>query len=190
MAPAQPARPTQSKTHQPPPPVRAVRPARPAHLHVTFRPSIQLVTTVRLFVLQLCQRLHDDEDVAERVAIATHELLENAMKYSTDGVAELEIDLGEVRDAEADEVQLRISNKVDPAALALLQRKLDGIHGAGDDAVGHYTRLMIESAAQTSGSGLGLARLWAETQARLSCEIAGATVTVVAKLPVVPRGQS
>ncbi len=48
---------------------------------------------------------------------------------------------------------------------------------------------MIESAEQTSGSGLGLARIWAETHASLSCEIAGATVTIVANLPVVPRGE-
>jgi len=56
-----------------------------AHFELSFSPNEQLETLVRRFVTSFYDQLLDDPEVTARVAIATHELLENAVRYSSDG---------------------------------------------------------------------------------------------------------
>src|SRR5437660_1066565 len=61
---------------------------------LTLRPNLELVATVRLFVESFYHRTLSDEELSGRLAIATHELLENAVKYSVDGETSLRIEIG------------------------------------------------------------------------------------------------
>src|SRR5262245_22649655 len=60
-----------------------------ALFEVFFRPNCELVSLVRRFVSEFYERILGDPDTVSRLALATHELLENAVKYSTDGATTL-----------------------------------------------------------------------------------------------------
>src|SRR5260370_21094207 len=50
-----------------------------------FRPSVNLIHVVRCFVTDFYAKVVVEPDTVQRLALATHELLENAHKYSNDG---------------------------------------------------------------------------------------------------------
>ena len=49
------------------------------------RPRLCARTTVRRFVGEFYERVLGDADITSRLVVATHELLENAVRYSVDG---------------------------------------------------------------------------------------------------------
>ena len=49
------------------------------YFHLVFRPNIKLVSTVRRFTGEFYRRVLVDQELASRLALATHEMLENAM---------------------------------------------------------------------------------------------------------------
>ena len=53
------------------------------YFHLVFRPNIKLVSTVRRFTGEFYRRVLVDQDLASRLALATHEMLENAVTYRT-----------------------------------------------------------------------------------------------------------
>src|SRR5947209_8429255 len=65
----------------------------PAYFELNFRPNVALVSVVRRFVNEFYQRFLSDPDATSRLALATHELLENAVKYSKDGETTIRIEL-------------------------------------------------------------------------------------------------
>src|SRR5258706_16012562 len=67
----------------------------PALVRMEFTPSAVLIPVVRRFISEFYDRLVIDKDTVSRVALATHELLENTVKYSIDGVASIAIDVKE-----------------------------------------------------------------------------------------------
>src|SRR5258708_485776 len=93
---------------------------------LTFRPSVDLITIVRRFVADFYLKVTHDEDVASRLALATHELLENAAKYSTDGTAELAMGV----DPREGTVTVRMSNRATPDQIRRLRACVDEIAAA------------------------------------------------------------
>src|SRR3954466_1978692 len=57
----------------------------PTLLDLSFTPCLEQVSTVRRFLEDYYQPLLNDPDLLCRMAIAIHELLENASKYSARG---------------------------------------------------------------------------------------------------------
>jgi two-component sensor histidine kinase len=53
------------------------------HFELRFQPTVTTVSTTRKFVAMLCQALCPDADAVSRIALAVHELLENALKYGS-----------------------------------------------------------------------------------------------------------
>jgi hypothetical protein len=135
---------------------------------------------VRRFVEDFYMKVMDDPDVASRLALTTHELLENAAKYSTDGEASIQVHVM----AETGTVNVRASNRAATAQIVLLRKCFDEI-GAAPDARELYTRLLRRTAVLASGSGgLGLARIWAESDMTIRLEVTGDQVAIHAERPI------
>jgi len=150
-----------------------------------FRPSVELITIVRRFVTDFYRNVMDDHEAAGRLALATHELLENAAKYSVDGTADLHVEV----DTEARTVHVRTTNRTTPQQLALLRGCFDEI-AAAPDASALYTQMLRRSAVRSTGSGgLGLARIWAESDMSVRLVVEGDQVQIHAQGSMPPTGR-
>ena len=133
-------------------------------LTLCFQPRAEQIGSFRNLIADLCTPHLTDPDQLSRVLLAAHELLENIVKYSSDGVAEFHFTL------EAGEngplVRLRTKNRTHPERMADARRRLDALAAAGDPVL-HYDELIRASAGQRDVSGLGLARIPAESEMRL-----------------------
>lgn len=153
-----------------------------ASLCLEFRPYGELITRAREFVTDFYEQLFTDADAVSRVALATHELLENVVKYSSDGLSHFEIELVEC-DGE-NVVRIRARNRTTPDRATELQRLIAEI-GQSSDPFQMYQQFMRRSALrQDGGSGLGLARIRAEAEMSVRCDVAGDEVTIVVECPV------
>lgn len=148
-------------------------------LDVSFgaAPSQTLVTPLCQSLLEMCRATLDD-DAASRLRLTAHELLENIAKYSAEHGCELSFSLRRASDgALFATVQTRnvprAENRGDvDARLAALC--------AARDPHEHYDAVIAHSARQPAGSGLGLARIHAETEYRISHHFEGEALVIVA----------
>jgi hypothetical protein len=154
-----------------------------ASLCLEFRPHVELVTRAREFVTDFYEQLLTDADAVSRLALATHELLENVVKYSSDGRSHFEIELFESNGESV--VRIRARNRTTPERVVELRRLVDEIAGSSDP-IQMYQRFMRRSAQrEDGGSGLGLARIRAEAEMTVRCDVLGDEVTIVVEGPVV-----
>jgi hypothetical protein len=158
---------------------------RSPHVEVGFSPTIALISLVRTFVSDFYARVLS-ANVCEMVAMATHELLENAVKYGIDDQATLRVDV-EHEDA-SDRVSIRIRNRSTPANIESLRGVLTRIKEQ-PDPLAHYVTLMRETSKREHGSGLGLARIRAEGDMDLTLEVTGDLVSILAQCDVEKRGE-
>src|SRR5205085_11065659 len=120
------------------------------------------------------------QDENDRIAIAAHELLENLLKYSTEGISTFDVEICR-RNGDA-YVRLQTRNHTSVEHLGDLRRTMDAILYGGDPAR-VYDRLLATSPHRT-GSGLGLARIRAEAEMDLAYITDGFVVTLTAERPV------
>jgi hypothetical protein len=149
-----------------------------ARFELEFAPNVALVPTVRRFVTKFYGKVMNNADVTDRLAVAAHELLENAVRYSADAQTGIGIQVG--RDGADLDVTIRTKNRASAAQLEFARRALDEVVSA-PDASAVYAAQVRRAATRTDGSGLGLGRVCAETGLKLSYEIRGDSVTIVAR---------
>lgn len=147
-----------------------------------FRPSVALITIVRRFVSEFYSRVVDDADVAGRLALATHELLENAAKYTTGGETYLHVDL----DRKSGAVTVRTRNRTGPEQIAVLIQRFEVLDRATDPAA-LYNSMLRRSALQAQGSGLGLVRIRTEGEMSLDLVVTDDLVEINAR-GFIPEG--
>jgi len=154
-----------------------------AYFHLSFAPNIKLVSTVRRFTGEFYRRIIPDEDVAARLALATHELLENAVAYAADGDTGVRIEL------DAPNLTVRTWNRVKSPQLHDLTTAIDELNKA-PDADAYYQQMLMRATTRTEGSGLGLARIRAEADMAVSYQIEGGDrVCVIAQTRIAPEAR-
>ena len=142
-----------------------------AYVELNFRPNVQLVSVVRRFVSEFYQRTLGDPDGSSRVALATHELLENAVKYSKDGETTIRIEVGSTA-VTPRVVTIMLRNRAEDFHIAAIREIVDGV-AAATDAFAYYQQLLIAKAKRREGSGLGLARICAEGEMNIALRVQG-----------------
>ncbi len=150
------------------------RPSSIARVDVEFTPTTALITTVRVFVEDFYAKATANPDAAHRLALATHELLENATKYSSNGEAALMIQVNTSTKA----VWVRTRNLATPARVAEVKEAFRAI-ASSTSSRDFYRDAVHRTAVRKTGSGgLGLARIWAEADLRLRLSIRGDRVEI------------
>ncbi|MFO0735661.1 MAG: ATP-binding protein [Labilithrix sp.] len=151
------------------------------YLELCFRPTIATINEARRLVAALYAPLVSDADVAQRVALTTHELLENALKYSIDGATVLRIELSHEKGPRTVTVETR--NATSPDRRALLADAFAEMGRFGDSAE-FFQFAMKRTRSIRHGSGLGLARIWAEAEMDLAHSFVGDEARVTATLEI------
>ena len=140
-------------------------------------PPQAMVTPLCQSLLELCRPLLDD-DAATRLRLTAHELLENITKYSAQECCELRFELERSDDGglyaslETRNVPIAENREDVEARLAALT--------AARDPLEHYDSIIADSAGRPAGSGLGLARIHAETEYRLQHRFEGRDLVIAA----------
>ena len=98
----------------------------PAYFRVAFRPNIKLVSTVRRFAAEFYMRVLVNQELASRLALATHELLENAVAYAADGETAIQIDI------EGQELTIKTWNRASTEGAHAVRAAIDEMNQAGD----------------------------------------------------------
>jgi hypothetical protein len=138
---------------------------------------------VRRFVSEFYQRTLSDPDGTSRVALATHELLENAVKYSKDGDTTIRIEVSAAGTPRTVTIQLR--NRAEANHIAAIREIVDGM-ASSPDASEYYQKLIASKARTRDGSGLGLARICAEGEMTVTYKLDGDMVLIEAITHVGP----
>jgi two-component sensor histidine kinase len=149
--------------------------ALPANLELRFQPTVEQISSTRRFVCSFFEPLISDPDVVSRIGLATHELLENILKYATDGRTTTKVDLA--GEGATQTLSIETTSAITPERRAGLEEIFSEMASASD-ALSYYQLTMARARHRRHGSGLGLARIWAEAEMNLSIHFDGDRVTI------------
>lgn len=130
----------------------------PIQLFIRMNPPWVFIDEIRRFVESFCACASLGSDREAQVALAVHELMQNAVPHGRGEEVELDLEV----DPRADRVAIRVANSGDDAAFTKLQQRVEAMY-AEPDALAHYLRTMKEQPTSARG-GLGLARVRFEAQ--------------------------
>jgi hypothetical protein len=155
----------------------------PAYFHVAFRPNIKLISPVRRFVSEFYVRILTDRELASRLTLATHELVENAVAYAADGETEIRIEVVD------DGLVVKTWNRASLEQQAVVRDLIETLNAAEDPDAFYQLRL-AQTARRPEGSGLGLARIRAEADMDISLQIEDDRVCILAEAQRQPTDQA
>jgi anti-sigma regulatory factor (Ser/Thr protein kinase) len=153
-------------------------PSRPVYLMLRMKPPWVFVDEIRRFVESFCLCACPGQAREAQVALAVHELMQNAIPHS----AGEDVDLTLQVDPGADRIEIAVSNPCSEEQLHELMTRVDRLNSE-PDALRGYLRAMAEAPISARG-GLGLARIRFEAQLELAVIREGARVTVLARGPL------
>jgi two-component sensor histidine kinase len=163
--------------------------ARAVRIELGLNASPPLVSVTRRFIEEALEKVISDADLISRVAMTTHELLENAAKYAQHSRAELSVTMTPDGDGDDHRLSVQLRNETSPAHVDRLRSVFTELD-ACSDPMQFYVDLMRRNAHSAETSGLGLARIRVEGEMALSLRIDGTTATLVAQTPVPASGLS
>jgi anti-sigma regulatory factor (Ser/Thr protein kinase) len=157
-----------------------VRPAKPqpVYLMLRMKPPWVFIDEIRRFVESFCACAATGANRESQLALAVHELMQNAVPHSHDQ----EVDLVLQVDAEGDRVEVAVTNSSTEPEYRAIQDRIEKMNSE-PDALRHYVTAMKESPSSVRG-GLGLARVRFEAQLDLSVSRTPGHVTVHARGPL------
>jgi hypothetical protein len=149
-------------------------------LGLSVLPAPELISPVRRFVAAALRSLLRDDDLAYRMELASHELLDNATKYGLPRLVHLRItrEIWQGRTA----LKLTLDNESDPSNIGRLERLVTAMVRA-TDPMGHYLELMKHD-QQRGTLALGLARVRAEGELDVDLSVQGGRVAVTVRAPL------
>lgn len=140
-----------------------------------------LIANVRRFVGETCHHLLEDADICSRVVLATHEMLDNAIRHAANAgsasqateASRLKVTLQ--RDESEAVVAIETTNAIDEQHAATLRDVLAEI-AQSSDREAFYVALIRRIADRAESSWLGLGRVHAESELGLSSRFEGGLV--------------
>ncbi|HEX9399163.1 MAG TPA: ATP-binding protein [Anaeromyxobacter sp.] len=145
----------------------------PIQLFIRMNPPWVFIDEIRRFVESFCACAALGADREAQVALAVHELMQNAVPHARGQEVELDLEV----DQKADRVWIRVVNDCPEEAYAALRQKVDAMY-AEPDSLAHYLRTMKEQPSSARG-GLGLARVRFEAQLDIRVRRKSATRIIV-----------
>lgn len=170
-----------------------------AHFSTTFGRRPRMIRVVRHFVSQFHDEIVLGAELpqvvssarASQLAMAAHEMVENALAYGPGGQTSFSITI----DPDPDDpvsmyaVCIKTRNRAAPRDQQIVREMLSRL-AAADDPQQVYVELMTETARRRQGSGLGLARIRVEADMDITCVVDGEELEIVAQIqfPHAPAG--
>jgi anti-sigma regulatory factor (Ser/Thr protein kinase) len=127
-------------------------------LFIRMNPPWVFIDEIRRFVQSFCSCASIGADREAQVALAVHELMQNAVPHARGHEVELDLELDPV----AGHIVVRVTNSCSEEDYATLAARIDGMYRE-PDALRSYLRTMKEHPTTARG-GLGLARVRFEAQ--------------------------
>jgi len=145
------------------------------HLMLRMRPPWVFIDEIRRFTESFCACACPGANREAGMALAVHELMQNAITTSRGE----DIDLVFEVEPRADRVSVSITNRCASEEFETLRDRIERMNRE-PDALAHYLEVMRETPSKDRG-GLGLARVRFEAQLSLSAAWVGGRVTVRAE---------
>jgi hypothetical protein len=148
-----------------------------AVLFLRMEPSWVVVDDIRHFVETFCANACPAAEREEQLALATHELIQNAIANAATPDIELKLEVDKV----AERVSLEVSNSARDDQIEVLRERLRRMQSFPNPLDG-YVAAMRED--PDSRGGIGLARIRFEAALDLVLEVDGEKVTIRAAGPL------
>jgi len=151
----------------------------PTSLFLRMSPSWMFIDDLRRFVESFCAASCPGADREEQLALAAHELVQNAIAYASSPGLELKLQL----DREAARVRVSVTNAADAEQAARLRARVAELAGEADPLAAYLAAM---HRAPEARGGLGLPRVRFEAALELRVEAEAGRVTVHAEGPLAP----
>ena len=159
--------------------------AKSIKVDATLVPDAASISATRSLVDDISRLFLNDVDASWRLGMAAHELLDNARKYGLESTAALRFSVDATEEGHV--ATLNVRSLGTSAHIDAIHRLAKDI-AQTDDAWGYYLAALTRAGRGTEGSGIGLARIWAEGEMALQLSVdARGYVTVEATLAVSTR---
>lgn len=150
----------------------------PIQLFIRMNPPWMFIDEIRRFVESFCACASLGPDREAQVALAVHELMQNAVPSARGGEVELDLEV----DPRADRVTIRVVNGCPEQDFLALRTRVESMYRE-PDALAHYLVAMKERPSTMRG-GLGLARVRFEAQLDIQVRHSAGRVIVEAEGPL------
>lgn len=150
-----------------------------AVLFLRMQPSWVVVDDIRRFAATFCASACPWAEREEQVALATHELVQNAIANAATPEIELKLEV----DAGRERVRVSVTNHARPDQIDVFRSRVDRTQSHRNPLDG-YVEAMRED--PHSRGGIGLARVRFEAALDSALEVDGERVTIHADGPLMP----
>ncbi len=155
---------------------------QPVVLFLRIHPSWMFVDDIRRFVESFCAAACPGGEREEQLALAAHELVQNAISYAS----RPGIDLRLAVDRQAKCVRVSVTNVVRPEQAQLLRERLAAVAAHADPLAG-YLEAMHANPEGRGGLGLSRVRFEAALELEMTHEHDRVTVHAIGPLAAPPR---